>query len=785
MTGLAILGLAWVLGLLATGLPGGGLWLVGLGVVLAGVRSLPAAGRWRWLDPGLKPVFWIAAGLVGLGAAVYFQLRLPQPGLDDISRTIARIEQAGQAIELATVRGQMDSDYQITASGKARFWLQSTQLLQIPTAAGPTTGTPPQNLAQSVTGRVYTTVPLLQATGLTPGQMLEVTGRLYRPQKPKNPGGFDFAWYLQREGSFAGLAGQTVQTIDGAAAPSNGWGLSALNPRSLRKRLVQDWVRVMGFPEGAFLGALILGRQAVDLPADLQAQFVQAGLAHVLAASGFQIVVILGALMIFVRSQPIRVEMAIGGGALIWSYVWLAGATPSVIRAGLMGTAVLWGMTQQRKVNPLGALLIAVVVMLLWNPLWIWDLGFQFSVLATLGLVLSADAIAQRLAWLPQFFAEPMAAALAATLWTAPAQMFAFYQISPYGPIASALTSVVVAILTLAGLAVSGLLIILTPLGEWLSGWLLYPVQWLLGFGEWVAAWPGSAIAVGAISIGQVCVLYLLMAIVWRWSWFHKANRWILAVIGAVIIAIGPGWIARTSTLTATVLEAGNQPMLAVRDGGRLLLIGAGDLPIAQFTVLPFLRQQGLNQIDVGVVLSDRPDERRGWLRILEQQPITNLYDFPLQTAASNVDRAIVSAVRVRNGRYSSIVAGQTIRMGRAELVVIDPGISAFSLKLGSEQWFILGNCSIDQQKHLAQTGQLRPATGLWWSGRDLAPELLTAIRPQWMIASTRELPTPIGQLLQAQNVQLYQTGADGAIAWSANQGLRANLDPTPSDPPL
>lgn len=785
MTGLAILGLAGVLGLLATGLPGGGLWLVGLGVLLAGVRSLPAAGRWRWLDPSLKPGFWIVAGLVGFGAAVYLQLRLPQPGPDDISRTIARIEQAGQAIELATVRGQMDSDYQITGSGKARFWLQATQLLQIPTAAGPTTGTPPQNLAQSVTGRVYTTVPLLQATGLRPGQMLEVTGRLYRPQKPKNPGGFDFSWYLQREGSFAGLAGQTVQTIDGAALPGNGWGWDTFSPRSIRKRLVQDWVRVMGFPEGAFLGALILGRQAVDLPADLQGRFVQAGLAHVLAASGFQIVVILGALMAVVRSRPIRGEAAIGGGALIWGYVWLAGATPSVIRAGLMGTAVLWGMVQQRKVNPLGALLMAVVVMLLWNPLWIWDLGFQFSVLATLGLVVSADAIARRLAWLPQFFAEPMAAALAATLWTAPAQLFAFYQISPYGPIASALTSVAVSILTLAGLAVSGVLLVLSPLGEWLSGWLRYPVQGLLEFGEWVATWPGSAIAVGAISIGQVCLLYLLMVIVWRWPWFHRENRWILAAIGAVIVAIGPGWIARTSTLAATVLEAGNQPMLAVRDGGRLLLVGAGDLPVAQFTVLPFLRQQGLNRIDVGVVLSDRPEERRGWLRILEQQPIASLYDPPLQTAASNVDRAIASAARVRNGRYSSLVAGQTIRLGRAELRVIDPNLAALTLKLGTEQWFILGRGSIDQQKYLAQTGQLPAVTGLWWSGQDLAPELLTALRPQWAIASARELPTPIVQLLRAQKIPLYQTGEDGAISWTANQGLRANLDPTPSDPPL
>lgn len=785
MTGPAILGLAFVAGLLAWGLPGGGLWLLGLGLVMAGVRSSAIARRLPWLDPSLKPLFWVVAGCVGLMATLYLQWRLPQPGTDDISRAIARLEQTGQAIELATVRGQVDSDYQITQSGKARFWLQSTQLLQLPTAIGPATNPPPQNLAQSVTGRVYATVPLLQATGLKPGQMVEVTGRLYRPQRPTNPGGFDFAWYLQREGSFAGVAGQTVQTIDGAVQPDSWWSLSAFNPQMVRKRLVQSLVKVMGFPEGAFLGALILGRQAVDLPADLQTNFVRAGLSHVLTASGFQIVVILGVFLGLIRARPLPLVVAIGGGILLGIYVWLAGASPSVLRAGLMGIAVLWGMTQQRQVNSLGALLAAVVVMLCWNPLWIWDLGFQFSVLATLGLVVSATTIAQRLSWLPEFASEPIASALAATIWTIPVQLWAFYQISVYGPIASALTSLWVSVLTVAGLIAAVAIGLLPPLGNWVASGLVYPVRGLLTFGEWIAGWPGSAIAVGAISIRQLLVLYLLLVAVWQLPWFQRANRWSLVAIGALVVAIGPGWLARSGELTATVLDAGSQPMLAVRDGGRLLLAGAGDLPMAQFTVLPFLRQQGINRIEVGVVMSDRPDRRRGWLQILEQQPIANLYDQPLQTAASNVDRAMVSAARVRNGRYSNLTAGQTFRMGRANLTVIDPIAPALTLELGKERWFLLGNCSVAQQKLIAQTGQLRSVTGLWWPGQDLAPELVAALQPRWAIASTRELAPTVTPLLRSQRAQLYQTGEDGAITWTAHQGWRAALDSTPSDQPL
>jgi competence protein ComEC len=786
MTGLAILGLAFVAGLLAAGLPGGGLWVLGCGLVMAGVRSLPVSRRWRWLDPSLKPGFWVVVGLVGLVAAAYLQWRLPQPGPEDISRAVRAIEQTGPSASLATVRGQIDSDYQLTSSGKARFWLQATQLLQIPTAIGPGAATPPQNLVQSVTGRVYTTVPLLQATGLMPGQTVEVSGRLYLPQPPKNPGAFNFAWYLQREGSFAGLAGQTIQGIDRAAPPS-AWlpGLDGLNPQVLRKRLVQGLVRSMGFPEGAFLGALVLGRQAVDLPADVQAQFVRAGLAHVLAASGFQIVTLLGTFLAIVRLRPLPWPLALTGAVVLLGYVWLAGASPSVVRAGLMGLAVIVGLMQQRSVNSLGGLLAVVVVMLLWHPLWIWDLGFQFSVLATLGLIVSAGPIAQRLTALPHVVAEPLAASLAATLWVMPVQLWAFQQVSPYGPIASALTSIPVAALTIAGAVGVLLLAIVPPLGAWLTGWLVYPVRALLAVGEWIATLPGSAIAVGAIAIGQLLILYLLMLLVWRWPWFHRANRWWLAAIAAVLIAIGPGWVARAGQLSATVLDAGNQSMLAVRDGGQLLLVGSGDLAVAQFTVLPFLRYQGLNRVTVAVDLGDRPEDRRVWLRVLEELPIANLYDRPLQVAASNVDRSIVSALRVRNGRYSTLTAGQVVRMGRVELRAIDPNLPALSLTLGSETWLLLGNCSADQQKLLAQTNSLQPVTGLWWPGQALSPDLLAKLQPQWAIASTRELPEAIVQLLQTQRVKPYQTGDDGAIDWTASQGLRANFDPTPTDQPL
>ena len=60
-----------------------------------------------------------------------------------------------------------------------------------------------------------------------------------------------------------------------------------------------------------------------------------------------------------------------------------------------------------------------------------------------------------------------------------------------------------------------------------------------------------------------------------------------------------------------------------------------------------------------------------------------------------------------------------------------------------------------------------------------------TALQPRWAIASTRELAPTVTPLLRSQRTQLYQTGEDGAITWTANQGWRAALDSIPSDQPL
>ena len=145
---------------------------------------------------------WFLAGLTGFLASVYFHIRSPQPAINDISKLIPA---GGNTEEVAvTVRGRVVSTPRLTRSGRSQFWLETNLVSQINGGDGRV------EVNRPVSGKLYVTVPLLQATGLYPDNTIAVTGALYKPQPPSNPGAFDFQAYLAREAAFAGLAGRRI-----------------------------------------------------------------------------------------------------------------------------------------------------------------------------------------------------------------------------------------------------------------------------------------------------------------------------------------------------------------------------------------------------------------------------------------------------------------------------------------------------------------------------------------------------------------------------------------------
>ena len=587
-----------------------------------------------------------------------------------------------------------------------------------------------------------------------------MTGALYLPQPATNPGGFDFQAYLRQEGCFAGMRSKQAEVLEDRSR----WGWW-----QIRQRVVRSQMLWLGSPAGALVSAMVLGSRGVDLPFDLKDQFTRAGLAHALAASGFQSSLILGVVLALTRRFSAKVQFVAGTTALL-VFVGLTGIQPAVLRAALMGFGGLVALVLERKVKPLGALLVAGVLLLLFNPLWLWNLGFQLSFLATMGLMVTVPPLTKRLDWMPSAIAPLFAVPIAAYLWTLPLQLAAFGVLSPYSILVNLITTPLISILSIGGMISALAALIWSPAGSALAWLLKYPAQALMLVVNGFSQLPGNAYAVGTISALTAIVLYCLLSLTWLQPWWRR--RWWVALLLAIGLVVFPAWQASAAMFRVTLLATTGQPVMVLQDAGRTALVNSGDASTAGFAVLPFLQKAGVNEI-TWAIATDRPSKRPGgWGKLAERQPIKRLY-----TVNENLIQDTTLTVKP-----TLLAAGQTAQIGSTQFKLLSTEPLIASLQLRQQTWTLLGSLSPEQQHTLLQSGSLPETQVLWWSGQRLQPDLVAALRPQVAIATSQLHPQTEAQLRQL-GTQVYAIGRDGALQWTPTDGFKTTLESQENSP--
>ncbi len=756
-----IICLGYILGLLCSATPWGGVLILFTSIVAAIIfqrrrvackklalqKTKPQAKTAHTLRTIPHPRILLIAGLVGLLATIYFQVRLPQPGVKDISKLVPVGNNRNQE-QLVIVRGNVASIPRLTRSGRGQFWLQATQLSEV------TSKKNEEEVTRGVTGKLYVTVPILKSTGLYPNQQVEVTGVLYKPKSAFNPGGFDFEEYLQKQGAFAGLSGRQLKDFD----EEYKWGLWRL-----RQKIIKSQVRWLGVPAGPLVSAMVLGSKAVDLPYDTRDLFVQAGLAHSIAASGFHVSLILGLVLGLTRRFTRKTQFICGCLALIL-FLSLTGFQPSVLRAVIMGFAALIAIGLKRKVKQLGSLTIAATLLLLVNPLWIWDLGFQLSFLATLGLIVTVPAIIKRLGWLPPTIATLIAVPISATIWTLPLQLYVFSVVPPYSILLNIIVTPLISVICIGGIISAVAALILPFAGSFLANLLHYPTDILIKIVEFFSNLPGNSVAVGSIAIWQVIIIYGLLLCTWQIRWWQK--RWFVTALICISLVFIPAWHSANSLFRITLLAAGREPIVVIQDKGKITVINSADEAIANFTIVPFLQQQGVNIIDWAIAADFQNDGNNGWLEIIQRLPVKVFYDYSQRPTNALTQKAIQTQVQHDKGIYQVLSLGQTVNTGSATIRLINNQLPIMQMQVGNRSWLFVGDVKQNELRSLIKTQSLPRPQILWCPTKSLK-DLVLALQPQVAIAPNASLEAKDVSLLNQSKTQLYFTGRDGAIQWT------------------
>ncbi len=743
MTSIIVFCAAYVLGLLLTAWSGALLGIpIGI-LILAGLTVLIAVALPRWWIMGSRT--WAIAGLVALMAFGYLHWRSPMPGDQDISLWANR----DNAVE---VRGEIINEPRLTRNQAVRFWLAVEDCrINEP-------GEPPR----VATGKLYVTIPLLQGTGLEPKQRVAIVGELYRPRPADSPGEFDFQNYLARHGSFAGIRGATAAVIQRDRPLSIlRWGFRQVQTglRSLRQRVIRAQVDGLG-SGGLLVSSMVLGRRSVDLPYSIYDRFVQTGMAHTLAASGFHVTLLLGLTLGLTAGRSERQQGAIAIGGLLL-YMGLTGLHPSVARAGFMGVAAVLGLVMRRRVNALRSLLVAAVILLLIHPLWIWDLGFQFSFLATFGLLVTAAPLTQRLDWLPPNLASLIAIPMAAFIWTLPIQLFTFGAMPLYSIVANGLLTPLVWFISIGGM-VTGAIALFSPfLGSYAATVLYLPVELLQHGVSGFTQLPGHSYAVGAVSILQVGLVYAVLLAIWqipRWR-----SRWWLGGLLAIAFIIIPAVYRQATHIQIAALPT-RQPVLVWQHRGEVGLINAGTDTDVQYTVLPFLRQQGINHIDQAIALSSTRPSDSGWYRLFAAMPIGQCYG--TETTLPLLER---------QSQPTAIPDNVSTQIGRAQITVqtlesvADPA-QLTTLHFLDQTWLLLETSEEGAINDMPE--EVAAADVVWWSDRPPQLSFLETAQPMAVLSPHASVPSPIQDWLTRQGRSLYSFSDNGAVIWQPS-GMR------------
>lgn len=306
------------------------------------------------------------------------------------------------------------------------------------------------------------------------GDRIKLTGQLKKPGMIED---FDYSRYLHPKFISYLIINPKEILLEGK---EYGTKIAILGTLYKVKNAVEASIfRSIREPEASLAAGILTGYRA-SLSDDFKNDLNSAGLTHLIALSGFNITIIIGAITFALIGWTSRRNVFIVGIILSLSFIVMTGASASVVRAGIFSILILYGATIGRKAYQTNILLLTATAMLAFNPFLLRDdMGFQLSFLAFAGLIYLARPVSfwldrSVLARLPQGIKGPLIETLSAQIAVFPLIAFAFGRISLISPISN--------ILVLSLVPVTMALIFIVAI----SGLVFYPLGLLTG----LAAWP-------------------------------------------------------------------------------------------------------------------------------------------------------------------------------------------------------------------------------------------------------------------------------------------------------
>lgn len=561
----------------------------------------------------------------------------------------------------------------------------------------------------------------------------------------------------------------------------------------------------------ALVAGLAIGDDS-KLSQETKDNFKVVSLTHLSAVSGANCAIVLAGAALLLNFLPlargIKISLSFG---VIGMYLALVGQQASVLRASVMVGVVLLGFLIGRRVSPIDAISLSVVLLLLYEPALAMNYGFALSVLATLGLLVLAPRFVEVFAKkIPSWLAIVTSVSLAAQIACLPVLLLLQPKIPVYSILANVLAEPLVAPITVLGLLACLVAPVIPMVSICLSMLASFPAAFIVWLGNLLANAPMASLNWFPGLLGLVLGVLLALAV---WLVFVAKPNWIRAssalVIAGIVLSFG------TQSSLAVLLDrnfysgdytlincdVGQGDALVIRSKGKVAVVDVGREDPAIDACLTSL---GISQIDLLVLTHFDMDHIGGVVgavsgRVVAQALITSFVD---SRPGADFANAYLAGLQIPIVKAE---AGMTGKLGEFSWQVLSPHKGAAEAQDSNDGSVTMlwqdSVMALFTMADLGERGQLRigsengPLLTSEFEGRvvvvkvahhgsaDQASEFYEAIHPALALVSVGQNnsyghPTRrLLQILDSVGAEIVRTDQSGAIGVSeGDAGLSVSV---------
>lgn len=628
------------------------------------------------------------------------------------------------------------------------------------------------------------------------GDILRIKGKISPPYLQGNFGEFDYRLYLAQRRIFTVVNVWQEQKIS-KIGTENINQLFSISVK-IRDRLKKITNQLINSPYNSLLIGILLGERN-GLSPEVKDTFIESGIMHILAVSGLHVGIIVAALSLLFKflSLPRPLKAVLLLLSLIF-YSSLSGFRPSVLRAALMFSLLVIGNLLNRQRNIYLSLFFSAWLILLFNPLLIYDAGFLLSFTVTFFILYFPPILQEVLSRINPLIRNPLSLSIAAWIGIFPLSAYYFYKISLIGIIANLFIIPLVGIAVVTGLLIFVIGLIYLPLASLLANIESYILMSINLLAQKFSSLPFAYLHIQQPSILIIFLFYLLIFYIIEIAYprmcsLHIKNRNILVILLITLVIVFVQLSYPSKDLQVSFINVGEGDCILVETPqGKNILIDGGGTPFSDFDVgnkivVPYLQRKGINRINLMILTHPDLDHLEGLIAVAKELKIDAFLD---NGAGGNLPeyRELIGLVKEKNIPYYQLTAGDQIILNKdLEMLILNPAYNSYfydksdlnnssiviKLFYKNAKFFFTGDIEEEAEKEMLSSPYNLESDILkiahHGSISSTSPEFLERVNPKIAIISAGSSnfnhPNPIViQRLEEKRIKIYRTDQNGTI---------------------